>query len=438
MKKIWAALLIANICFAENVYVTDETGTVSVIDSATNMVFAQVDPTLAGFAPFTSPFGVAVSQDGSLVCVTDQGNHSLYFINGQTNAVITELSDPAFAAANLLLAAFTPDMSKVIVTNDSAPGNVFIVDAMAPYTVTAVPSPMMPAFVRPTGVVAISNSVAYVADRSSFTVYNINITMGTVTATISGIPAMSQALYLGLSSDGTFAFLSDFMSAGAFKIDTSMDIVSATVVNMLLPPFAVTTGIAVIPNNTFAFMADFMSNAVYKIDTTATMMTCPVTASITDPGFSGLRGLAATTDNTAVYVCSYLNGKVFSVNTTTNAVTEVTVPVPFTPFVFPTIVATSPVSSSSSILPPSSLGGTHSRNDFGIIYSLENLLTWQASPSTGVAGYNVYRNSVKIASVGSSTLEYRDNNAPKGNNQYAVTAFNAAGTESSPIAIQIQ
>ena len=429
MKKILAALLIANMSFAEIVYVTDEAGSkVSVIDTVINQVIAEVDTT--GFTAFASPFGVAVSPDGSLVCVTDQMTNLVYFVDGLTYAVIAEVPDAAFA--NLLLVTFTPDMSKVIVTDDMAAGKVFIIDAMAPYTVTQVPA-VVPAFANPTGVIAINNSTAYVADRGSFTVYVIDIPTAMVTGTVSGIPALSQTLYLGLSSDATFAFLTDFMSAGAYKLDTALNAVSATVTNALLPAFVWTTGIAVIPDNTFAYMADFMSNAVYKIDTTSSA----VTTAITDGGFSGLRGLAATADGTAVYVCSYTNGKVFSVNTTTNAVTEVTVGA-FTAFVNPTIVAASPVSTSSSLLPPRNLGSSHSRDNFGLIYNLRNLLTWEASLSTAVAGYNIYRNNVKIASVGSSTLEYLDNNAPKGNVQYAVTAFNAAGTESPPIAIQIQ
>ncbi len=60
-------------------------------------------------------------------------------------------------------------------------------------------------------------------------------------------------------------------------------------------------------------------------------------------------------------------------------------------------------------------------------------LTWSASSdAVGVTGYNVYRNSAKIASVSGSTLTYTDSVADTLTVSYYVTATNAAGLESAP------
>lgn len=91
------------------------------------------------------------------------------------------------------------------------------------------------------------------------------------------------------------------------------------------------------------------------------------------------------------------------------------------------------------ILPPATLQGKQKKNDFGLQFELYNQLNWTASPSTDIAGYNIYRDGKKIATVNASTYTYRDNNRKKGiSYSYAVTAFSTTGSESSPISIVIR
>lgn len=89
--------------------------------------------------------------------------------------------------------------------------------------------------------------------------------------------------------------------------------------------------------------------------------------------------------------------------------------------------------------PPSNLQGQQKKNDFGLMYELFNQLNWTPSPSSDVAGYSIYRNGVKIATLGPSTYTYQDNNRKKGTSYtYAVTAFDSQGIESIPVTITIQ
>ncbi|MDP1834412.1 MAG: hypothetical protein Q8K75_00655 [Chlamydiales bacterium] len=86
--------------------------------------------------------------------------------------------------------------------------------------------------------------------------------------------------------------------------------------------------------------------------------------------------------------------------------------------------------------PPSNLQGTQKKNDFGFVYELYNQLTWAPS-SSEVAGYYIYRDGNKIATVSATTYAYQDHNREKGvSYTYSVVAFSSSG-ESSPINIVI-
>lgn len=93
----------------------------------------------------------------------------------------------------------------------------------------------------------------------------------------------------------------------------------------------------------------------------------------------------------------------------------------------------------SAIQPPSDLRGKQKKNDFGFEYELYNQLTWRSSPTHDVAGYYIYRDGQKIAQVNAFTYTYSDHNRTKGMAYtYAITAFNAEGSESAPVEIIIK
>lgn len=80
-------------------------------------------------------------------------------------------------------------------------------------------------------------------------------------------------------------------------------------------------------------------------------------------------------------------------------------------------------------LPPTDLIGFQQQNDFGTVYELFNTLQWQPSPSMGVLGYYIYRDSILIATVSASTTSYQDHDQPRGvASVYGVAAFDANGT----------
>ena len=92
----------------------------------------------------------------------------------------------------------------------------------------------------------------------------------------------------------------------------------------------------------------------------------------------------------------------------------------------------------SDLQPPSNLQGKQKKNDFGLEYELYNQLTWTPSPSAEIVGYFIYRDGKKIAMVNAALYAYKDHNRKKGvSYSYAITAFNSADSESSPVNIVI-
>src|SRR5262249_33456342 len=93
--------------FALNAYITKfDDDTVSVIDTATNMVITTIN---VG----AHPHGVAVTADGSRVYVTNREGNSVSVIDTGTNMVIGTIHVGPHPQG----VAVTPDGSKVYVTN---------------------------------------------------------------------------------------------------------------------------------------------------------------------------------------------------------------------------------------------------------------------------------------------------------------------------------
>ncbi|MBX9744938.1 MAG: hypothetical protein K2X08_07000 [Chlamydiales bacterium] len=110
----------------------------------------------------------------------------------------------------------------------------------------------------------------------------------------------------------------------------------------------------------------------------------------------------------------------------------------YLPIGSPTFVQFNFLSFPNTLEPPVNLQGMQKKNDFGLEYELYNELTWTSSPSVEIVGYFIYRDGEKIATLNANTYAYEDHNRKKKlSYTYAITAFNSAGSESSPINIVI-
>ena len=422
--------------FADLVYVADSgNATVYQINSATNMVIAVATPLMG--QPFVTPFAPTVSPDAMLIYVTDRGAHGVFVIDPTPAATqfIPLPSMPMPLMGDPILTAFTPDQSTVLVTDIT--GHVFVID-VGTHSVTAEVSTIgFPGFTNPLGVAILDNSTGYVADQGSGLVYIIDIPGAAVTGTIG---PFTQPTDIRISADGSFAYLTDYTGADVFKINLGTNMFSA-VMNNTSTPFAITNAAAITPTSSFAYVTDFSANAVYPIETMSNS-TLPDVVDINGfTPFAGMAGIAVIPDGSLAYAAGLLSQTVYTIDVLMNKVIAEVDVNGHIAFSAPTGVATTPFASPAPVVPdsPENLRGHQRFNDFGLEYSYSNLLFWNASPSGNVAGYTVYRNGVKIASLGSSTLQYTDRTVSKNTLfQYAVTAFDAMGLESAPIAIEIR
>lgn len=88
--------------------------------------------------------------------------------------------------------------------------------------------------------------------------------------------------------------------------------------------------------------------------------------------------------------------------------------------------------------PPINLTGKYVINDFGWVYEYCAVLKWQASTSSGVIAYNIYKNGVKIATVSGDTHKFQYHDQKKEPAIYSVTAVNGSGIESASAIVTIK
>ncbi len=197
---------------AQNAYITNHvSSTVSVIDTATNMVTATITiPVDSGTpTPFAGPGGVAVSPDGSKVYVANIESNTVSVIDTATNTITTTIPVGSFPES----VAVSPDGSKVYVTNGTSgttPGTVSVIDT-ATNTVIAT----IPAGVNPFGVaVTPDGSKVYVTNAASEGISVIDTATNTVTTILGSSEPTGILPHTGVavSPDGSKVYVGNYMT----------------------------------------------------------------------------------------------------------------------------------------------------------------------------------------------------------------------------------
>ncbi len=254
---------------------------------------------------------------------------------------------------------------------------------------------------------------AYVANLGGDTVFVIDTSTNNVIATITvGVDPSGVAI----TPNGQFAYVTNSNTDNVSVIDTSTNHVIATV-----PVGAGPFGIAITPNGQFAYVAN--STSVSVINTSTNTVIATVLAPLRP------NEIAITSDSQFAYVTISID-EVLVIDTATNMIIA-TINAGDHPFG----IAITPTP-----LPPKNLKGRQKKNDFGVSYELFNKLSWEANTSGAIiAGYIVFRNGVKIATLSPFALEFEDHDIKKhASNTYSIISFDAGGIQSTAATVTIR
>ncbi len=307
-------------------YVTNYgSGTVSVIDTATNQPVGSPIPVNEGF-----PYGVAVSPDGKKVFTANDTNlpGSVSVIDTASSQLITTIPEPN-GPTDL---AFSIDGSRVYLVNSgspSAPASVIVIDATTYQTTTIL-----------TGVqgqngyqaVAVSpkGDRVYVVDGAASSVYVINTATNHVDYTISGLPsgATNSTRKAAISPDGTRLYVTNYADGSVTVIDT-VHLIIADTIRGLSSPY----GVTIFPDGTTLYVANAGAGTVSVINTNNDSVRTTVS------GFSNPIGVSINPEGSKLFIA---NGA-----SNTNAVSEIDLATGAT-----STIPTSPSPAFIGIIPP--------------------------------------------------------------------------------------
>lgn len=267
--------------------------TVTVIDTATNLVVATVP---VG----NNPLAAAVNPAGTRTFVTNQvapvGTVSVIdtSINGVV-ATVTVGGRPSGAAVKL-------PGDRVYVTNRDDK-NVSVIDTATNGVVATVPVGNNPLGIA----IDPSGTPAYVVNKGGNEVSVIDTTLNQVVATI---PVGNDPSHVAIAPNGRRVYVSNTSNASVSVIDTGFNSVIATIAVGNIPE-----GVAVDPSGSWLYVANSGPNNVSVVDTATNTVIATVNVGMTP--FE----LAFRPDGARVFVANRQSGNVSVIDTATNTVT---------------------------------------------------------------------------------------------------------------------
>jgi YVTN family beta-propeller protein len=290
---------------AQNAYVANfSANTVSVIDTATNMVTATISLPVGSV-----PVGLATSPDGRKIYVINPGNSTVSVIATATNAVTATipLSPRQFRSPRRGC-------------NSRRQQDLCCDRGLPPHVISSATDTVIATILvggQPQGVaVTPDGRTVYVANTVDGNyVSAIDTATNTVTATISVGPTSES---IAVSPDGGTVYVTKPGDGTVSVIATATNTVIATI-RVVGRPF----GVAVTPDGNTVYVASSYVSAVSAIATATNM----VTTTIPFPLGSNPFGVAVTSDGSTVYVTNPGSATVSVIATATNAVIA-TIPLP--------------------------------------------------------------------------------------------------------------
>lgn len=291
-------------------------GTVSVINTATNAVFATVP---VGH----NATGAAVSPDGSRVYVTNYSDNTVSVIDTATNSVVATIPVGSLPFG----IAVSPDGRRIYIANHVSNGTISVIDTATDDVVATVPVGSQPDDV----VVSPDGSRVYVSNYCETTSCNNGSVSVIDTATNNVVATIPVGLYpysLAVTPDGSRIYVAINQNNGIVPvIDASTNTVVATVSVGSYP-----SGVAMSPDGSQIYVTNMSDNTVSVLDasTNTVVATIPVGANPNTIGaFVGPGDLIATNNSATGGAGSQISGTVPMLsNSTACPTTDSTVQAP--------------------------------------------------------------------------------------------------------------
>jgi YVTN family beta-propeller protein len=266
-------------------------GTVSVLDTASNVVVATV-------TVGSEPAGAAVAPSGARAYVTNQAaTGTVSVIDTAVNGVVATVTVGARASG---VAVKLPGNRAYVTNRDDK--NVSVIDTATNgivATVTVGNNPLGVA-IDPAG------SPAYVVNKGGNSVSVIDTNENAVIATI---PVGNDPTNVAVSPNGRRVYVTNGSNASVSVIDTGFNSVIATV-----PVGNIPEGIAVAPSGAAVYVANSGPNSVSVIDTATNAVTATIPVGTTPSE------IAFRPDGARVFVVNRQGGTVSVIETATNTV----------------------------------------------------------------------------------------------------------------------
>jgi YVTN family beta-propeller protein len=240
--------------------------TVSVIDTATTppSVVATIPTLVGGLCCNPLRGGVAVTPDGKYAYVTGD---LVSVIDTATNMVVANINLQGTAQG----VAITPDGKYAYVTVPSPPADVAMIATATNTLVAIIPVEPGPLDAWPVAVaVTPDGKHAYIADQDTNDVSVIDTATNTVVGTPIPVGAFPRGI--AVTPDGKHAYVANINVGTVSVIDTATNTVVATVTVGVSP-----TGVAVTPDGKHAYITNGSSNNVSVIDTVTNTVVATVT-----------------------------------------------------------------------------------------------------------------------------------------------------------------
>jgi YVTN family beta-propeller protein len=290
--------------------------TVSVIDIQTTLAVTSIP---VG----DSPWGVAISPNGSQVYVTNNQGNNVSVIDTASNTVVATIP----VQLSPFGVAFTPDGTSAYVVNGSS-NNVSVINTASQTVVATVPVQKSPVGVAMA--LTSNGTFAYVTNSGSNTVSVILVTSNPMV--VDTIQVGSGPRWVAVTPNSSLAYVENAGSNNVSVISVADNFVTATTA-VGTSPF----GAAFTPDSSLAYVANSGSNTVTIISTASSNVIATI------PGFNSPTQVALTTDGSSAYVTNQNANNVSVITTSSNTITNTV------------MVGSSPIGIAIAATPPTEL-----------------------------------------------------------------------------------